>query len=392
MISLNTPIGRDGTAELLDLFGAEDAAAAAIDVTDEIAPLLARLRPVARALVVAVHSGTLSVEDAAARLGKTPLAVARLLRAAERKARGRTRSAGTPAPGAGRERPVGAVTVRRLLRGRARYIKVRMDGPPAKRWKLYATWQWERHHGPVPVGKQVLHRDGDTLNDELGNLVLGGHADRAFLFQSRSEANFRRSMRACREGCRRHNRERAVARDLAGELRDGQWYAVDHDARTVTGPIAKRTIHAAHAALGVSAPAVPGFSSGPWVAARLGWPDLSRGEALTLAAAASRAGHSWTRAELAAAAEALAGRVDQPTRVTAGFLDQALYRCRGRGLVATTRRGLAGSVHRVTPAALAARRTPVLLAVMRGRQARPLKEEGYVVRPHRAAVAEGGAP
>lgn len=382
MISLNTPIGRDGTAELGDLYGARDAAADGVDAADAIARPLARLRPVERALVVGVHTGDISIDEAAARLGKSPLAVTRQLRAAERKARGRTRSSGTPAPGAGKEQPVGAVTVRRLLRGRARYIKVRMDGPAAKRWKLYATWLWEKHRGPVPRGKNVLHRDGDTLNDDLGNLVLGGPADRAFLFQSRSEANFKRSMRACHAGAAKHNRERAAARDLAGELRAGKWYAVDHDAKTITGPLAKRSIRDAYSALGVPSPAAGTDNNPrPWIAAQLGWPHLSCGEALTLAALAGQADHSWTRAELRAAVESLAAGVGRPMEVTDSFIDQFLWSCRRRGLVTTSRRGALGSVHRVTSAALAGRGTPCLLAVLRGRDCRPMKDAGYTVRP-----------
>lgn len=382
MISLNTPIGRDGTAELGDLYGAVDTAAEGVDAADALARPLARLRPVERALVVAVHTGELSIDEAAARLGKSPLAVTRQLRAAERKARGRPRSAGTPAPGAGREQPVGTVRVRKLLRGRARFIKVRMDGPPAKRWKLYATWLWVQRNGPVPAGKNVLHRDGDTLNDDPGNLILGGPADRAFLYQSRSEANFKRSMTACHKGAARHNRERAAARDLAGELRAGKWYAVDHDTQTITGPLARRSIREAYTTLGVPPPAAGTDNNPrPWIAAQLGWPDLSCGEALTLAALAGRADHGWTRAELRAAVEAMAARVGRPMRVTDSFLNQFLYGCRRRGLVTTARRGTLGSVHRATAAALAGRGTPCLLAVLRGRDCRPLKETGYTVRP-----------
>jgi hypothetical protein len=388
VISLNTPIGRDGTAELGDLYGTRDTAAEAVDVADALARPLARLRPVERALVVAVHTGEVTIDEAAARLGKSPLAVTRLLKTAERKARGRKRSAGTPAPGAGREQPVGTVRVRKLTRGRARWIKVRMDGPPAKRWKLYATWLWEKHRGPVPRGKNVLHRDGDTLNDDLGNLILGGHADRAFLFQSRSEANFKRAMRACHAGAAKHNRERAAARDLAGELREGKWYAVDHDARTITGPLAHRSIRDAYAALGVPPPAAATSSSPrPWIAAQLGWPLLSCGEALTLAALAGRADHDWTRAELRVAVEAVADRIGRPMQVTDSFLNQFLYHCRRRGLVATTRRGTLGSVHRATPAALADRGTPCLLAVLRGRDCRTMKDDGYTVRPLAASGA-----
>ena len=31
---------------------------------------------------------------------------------------------------------------------------------------------WEHHHGPIPPGYHVHHRDGDGLNNDLANLEL----------------------------------------------------------------------------------------------------------------------------------------------------------------------------------------------------------------------------
>lgn len=31
---------------------------------------------------------------------------------------------------------------------------------------------WEKHHGPIPEGYHVHHRDGDALNNDIGNLEI----------------------------------------------------------------------------------------------------------------------------------------------------------------------------------------------------------------------------
>ena len=36
---------------------------------------------------------------------------------------------------------------------------------------------WILSHGPIPVGCQIDHRDGDRSNDRLDNLRCGSHAD-----------------------------------------------------------------------------------------------------------------------------------------------------------------------------------------------------------------------
>lgn len=36
----------------------------------------------------------------------------------------------------------------------------------------HARWVWEQHHGPIPEGYVVHHRDENPMNDDLENLEL----------------------------------------------------------------------------------------------------------------------------------------------------------------------------------------------------------------------------
>lgn len=78
-------------------------------------------------------------------------------------------------------RRVGWITQRsgKPRRGRAgrkgkphNFIKVCDSAPPAKRWVPLARHIWEQQYGPVPDGCIVVHRNGDTLDDRLDNLIL----------------------------------------------------------------------------------------------------------------------------------------------------------------------------------------------------------------------------
>jgi predicted Zn-ribbon and HTH transcriptional regulator len=88
-----------------------------------------------------------------------------------------------------RYRAVGTITIRndkapKRLRERKnakpgkprRYIKVRDDGPLHRRYQIYARYVYEQEYGPIPAGLIVLHKDGDTMNDDPGNLLAVTHA------------------------------------------------------------------------------------------------------------------------------------------------------------------------------------------------------------------------
>lgn len=54
----------------------------------------------------------------------------------------------------------------------SRWIKIRDDGRTQDRYIPFARYLWEREHGPVPAGMFVVHRDNDTMNDSIENLIL----------------------------------------------------------------------------------------------------------------------------------------------------------------------------------------------------------------------------
>lgn len=61
------------------------------------------------------------------------------------------------------------------------YVSIRKDNNGAMRrhikvgynsWVLYAVWLFETFKGEIPKGMVVHHKDGNSLNDELPNLML----------------------------------------------------------------------------------------------------------------------------------------------------------------------------------------------------------------------------
>lgn len=139
---------------------------------------------------------------------------------------------------------VGTVVIRRDTdpggRIRAsRYVKVRDSGPPGQRWILYARWWWEKHRGAVPHGELVLHKDGDGLNDEPSNFILGtpgmklqiAHRDRQW-----SRDQHRRAAAGCAEFNRRIGRIHRARNFLKN-----YWYPVIDDMGVILNiPFRKR--------------------------------------------------------------------------------------------------------------------------------------------------------
>ena len=80
-----------------------------------------------------------------------------------------------------RYRPVGSIIIRRPTKTRRRphvLVKVADHGPEALRWRYLSVVVWEHHHGPVPEGFCLWHRDGNSLNCADKNLELIIKAER----------------------------------------------------------------------------------------------------------------------------------------------------------------------------------------------------------------------
>lgn len=67
--------------------------------------------------------------------------------------------------------PVGTVRVHtRHKRGGERRAWVKVTHP--NKWVLRCRHVWEQHHGPIPKGMGIHHKDEDKLNDSIDNLEL----------------------------------------------------------------------------------------------------------------------------------------------------------------------------------------------------------------------------
>lgn len=128
--------------------------------------------------------------------------------------------------------PVGTVVIRRRSstshgnqKRLVRFIKVRSDGPPGRRWILFARWWWEENRGPVPEGQFVIHQDGDELNDAPDNLILGTHDLRIRLAHDRDPEWSRKQHQRAAAGCAEFNRLAGRLRRLRAPLKNA-WYPV----------------------------------------------------------------------------------------------------------------------------------------------------------------------
>jgi len=125
--------------------------------------------------------------------------------------------------------PVGTVRIRHgdgsKGNQRCRYIKIRMDGPPHRRWITYARFVWEANHGPVPAGKVVGRLDGNMLNDDLSNLRLMTLGDVVGLAHMRDPQMSRKNYLKAGKATAKMNRERAHFRRSL-EYLPTLWYPV----------------------------------------------------------------------------------------------------------------------------------------------------------------------
>jgi hypothetical protein len=256
---------------------------------------------------------------------------------------------------------LGAIRLRWHNGNRCRFIKVRMRGPKASRWMHYARWLWERNKGPVPSGMRVIHKDGDSLNDDPDNLEAATPGDVAFLWHERDPEGSVRNYEKCRAATAAFNRElSAIAR--ATRYLDSRWYPVDHQERVIHNqPCRKRW--QCFAAFGVEDAT---FEHRGIDAAALGWPGLPLMQVLILTALATAP--DMSSGQLAHSVGDLRRLYgfgsDDPLRTT---IFSAAGGLRRRDMILTLRIG-GRKVYRATQSALKARKKPCPIVPVRGRE------------------------
>ena len=129
---------------------------------------------------------------------------------------------------------IGTVSVwaetRRKQRCRHRVVKVSHHGNKWQRWRPFARHWWEQNVGPIPEGYRVIHKDGNALNDEPGNLVLSRSDYWKHIFAAIPGAAERRQKRQP-AAVSKSNRSRSRV-DLARTSARG-WYVVLPDSRAI---------------------------------------------------------------------------------------------------------------------------------------------------------------
>ena len=68
-------------------------------------------------------------------------------------------------------------------------VKVTDQGTQHERWRFKSHVVWEKHHGPIPEGMEVIFLDGDRFNCDIENLALADKQEKLYMtrFGLRSE-------------------------------------------------------------------------------------------------------------------------------------------------------------------------------------------------------------
>lgn len=90
--------------------------------------------------------------------------------------------------------PAGSITVR--TRKREGYPRAFIKIAEPNKWRERYLVVWESHHGRIPKGYVVHHKDRDTLNDDIDNLALLTRAQH--ILEHRSEFENKRLAGLCK--------------------------------------------------------------------------------------------------------------------------------------------------------------------------------------------------
>jgi len=175
--------------------------------------------------------------------------------------------------------PVGTIRVRKhSKRNSVRMVKVSLDGPPGRRWMTLARFTWLNTRGPIPDGMRVIHADGNPLNDDPENYILGTAGDVAFLAREWDPGLDASNAAAVAIATAKCNRDRSRIR-RALEYLPTRWYAVD-----VAGGHVINDPYRSRVALyrGLTGRELSGANGAGIASAWLGWPQVNQTEALLL--------------------------------------------------------------------------------------------------------------
>ena len=107
-------------------------------------------------------------------------------------------------------KPKGSETIRTDNNGKNyRYIKIAGKAEGEHKWIAYARFAWAQEYGAIPKGKLVAHRNGDTLNDDPGNLILIERSDLPDLMRRNNPKERRIAVRSLKATYRRRRKEKA---------------------------------------------------------------------------------------------------------------------------------------------------------------------------------------
>lgn len=115
--------------------------------------------------------------------------------------------------------PIGSINIRFIRQtGKERaYIKI---GEPSI-WKVRARYMWEQRYGKIPRGMIIYHKDGDTLNDNVGNLELISRARHLEIYRTEfRNKRLRKSSVATRKRWIQYRRDLRRGKCNCGELAD----------------------------------------------------------------------------------------------------------------------------------------------------------------------------
>jgi len=130
---------------------------------------------------------------------------------------------------------IGAIYIVKDKKGTPyRWIKLKDTGPREHRRKPYARYVWEGEHGPIPKGGIIRHKDGDSLNDNLDNLMLIDRAENARITRRspKAEANRLKALRkAAKKRWRAYRKKKKEQAEALESLRQKRLKAVAEEVR-----------------------------------------------------------------------------------------------------------------------------------------------------------------